>query len=101
MSRPKRPLASSTMPWPKLRADWQLHRTVQLYGALGGRAGSTELAELDPWYQGFDWVGEFGVLVFERIDLSWSYNQYGTGTGHLHLGYRVKIPGRSPRPGGE
>lgn len=74
-----------------LDGTWQLSRWLEVFASLGTRATWAEYDLLEPWTEPVDLTAEIGVALRERLVVSWTKNEYGTGMGHLSLAYRVPV----------
>ncbi|MEM6706363.1 MAG: hypothetical protein AAF690_26860 [Acidobacteriota bacterium] len=79
--------------WLSLGVDgsWPLNRWLEVFASIGARATWAEYDLLEPWTEPLDLTAEVGVALKERLVVSWTQNEYGTGMGHLSLAYRVPV----------
>jgi hypothetical protein len=73
----------------ELDAAVPLTRWLTVLLGVGGRLDRTELDALEPWQHDTAMTGRLGFLFARRLELSWTYNQYGTGARHVMLGWRI------------
>jgi hypothetical protein len=79
-----------------VRAALPATRWLTVILGVGGRLDRTELDALEPWQHDTALTGELGFLLLEKLQLSWHYNEYGTGARHMRMSYRLPT-GRSAR----
>ncbi len=86
-------LAPGFQHWLRFRldADMRLTPWLRVFGGVGGRASWAEYDLLEPWVESVAPVAEAGVLLKERLGLSWATNTYGTGRSHWSLTFRVPM----------
>ncbi|MCG8462308.1 MAG: hypothetical protein MI919_38985, partial [Holophagales bacterium] len=90
------------------RSHWRLTPKVRLEGAVGVRLSHAEFAGLRPWVEAVAPTLELSSHLARGLRLIWSYNTYGTGDQHWHLGFdprsldprswRDRKPGSSSDP---
>ncbi len=77
------------------QARWQPTAAIAVHLLAGGRLSDTSFAPLDPHVADLGPVGRIGV-VWKRLSLSWTYNDYGDEREHLSVGYRIPLGGGEP-----
>ena len=75
----------------EIGAAWEPVWWLQVFGSLGVRASFAEYSLLEPYLESLAPTVELGVLVGQRLRFSWTHNEYGTGLGHVNLGYRIPV----------
>jgi hypothetical protein len=68
-----------------------LKKTIIRNTRVAARYSATDLAALEPWVNGWAPAGEIGLRYRRRLSTSYSYNAFGTGDHHLHLGFRWRF----------
>ena len=76
-----------------VRTSWQLARPVRLEAHAGARYSNTDFDVLKPWIASVGAVWGVGFDLFDRLALTWNYNEYGTKMQHFRIGYRLKTAG--------
>ncbi len=82
-----------------LDAKFKVNRWLDLSASVGARASRSEYAPLEPWVDGVAETLNVGFSAFDRIQLTWSNNEYGTGMNHVSLSF--KLPSRALRANSE
>lgn len=75
------------------QAGWRPHRAVDVFLVAGARATDVSQRALERHALGTAAVARLGVVLYESVYLTWTYNDYGVGREHLALGYRVPTSG--------
>ncbi len=86
-------IAQGYQQWLELGAAWSWNATtwLELQAMLGVRASWAEYDVVEPWIESLAPSVEIGVVLCDQILFSWTNNEYGTGMGHLTLGYRLPL----------
>lgn len=72
-------------------AAFPLGRHLEVDAAVGLRFADSELPALDRNLAELGPTAAVTVVVRERLDLTWSYNWFGTEQQHFALGYRLPL----------
>lgn len=84
-----------------LQAHWQPRDFLAVEALAGARFSESSLSLLDRHLEELEPVAELGFVIQERILVSWSYNDHGTGREHFSIGYRFgNFTEKTARPGG-
>ena len=78
-----------------LDAGFKLSRWLDMSASVGVRASSAQYAPIRPWVHGVAKTLEASFTAFDRIQLTWSNNEYGTRMNHVSLSF--KLPSRGLR----
>jgi hypothetical protein len=81
------------------RADWRASASITLHAFAGGRWSDSSLALLDRHLASLAPLARLGVVLKDRVFVSWTYNDYGDEREHLSIGLR--ITGRATKGGAE
>ncbi|MFC1559016.1 hypothetical protein ACFL39_00305 [Gemmatimonadota bacterium] len=73
----------------RIRAHWIARPRLRLFAGAGARVSHTEYEPLEPWIKRFGPEVEVGVELMRRFVFTGTYNEYGTGMGHISFGIRV------------
>ena len=79
------------------QAAWRPRRGVDLFLVAGARLDRASHPALERHVEATAPLARLGLVLWERVELTWTLNDYGDGREHLSLGYRV--PGRRLLPG--
>jgi len=71
------------------QARWRSGAGITLHLFAGGRWSRESLALLDRHTTSWAPLARVGVVVAERIFVSWTYNEYGDEREHLSVGLRI------------
>lgn len=77
--------------------EWQAQRHVAVELLAGHRFTDADYEVLERRLASDAAIGRVSLILFRRLDLTWSYNERGDERQHLTLGYRVQPDFERPR----
>ncbi len=83
------------------QARWQLRAGVALHLLLGARWSHASFGPLEPHLDGLAAAARVGVVLRDRIFITWSSNDYGDQREHWSVGYRLTPLGAGGRRASE
>lgn len=86
-------LAPEFQNWVRVAVDAtvRIRPWIEGIASLGARASHASYAPLRPWIQAVALTAELGLVVKERLVLSWTHNELGTDLGHVNLAVRLPL----------
>lgn len=81
-----------------VQGTWQPGPAVDLHVVAGARLSDASLDVLEPHTEGFAHVVRAGLLLWNRVVLAWTYNDYGDRREHVTIGYRFSFGDRERSP---
>lgn len=86
-------LASEFQNFARVAVDARLRIRPWLDGiaSLGARVSHASYGPLRPWIETVALTAELGVLFKDRLEFTWTHNEFGTGLGHINLSARLPL----------